>query len=90
MVPQTKIDTKLYLITALAKMAARLGEGEAICEVLGVMATDNNVEIQQRSGELLKLFGYRSHLLNFLAPVASGSESKDAQLAITINSTFSA
>jgi hypothetical protein len=88
--PQTKIETKLYLITALAKMAARLGEGEAICEVLGVMTTDNNLEIQQRSGELMKLFGHRSQLLNFLAPVASGSESEDAQLAIAINSTVSA
>ena len=54
--PHIKIDTKLYLLTAAAKLAARLGAIDEIMPILAKMETSEDAEIQQRSGELLRMF----------------------------------
>ena len=54
--PHIKNDTKLYLLTASAKLAARLGAIDDIIPLLAKMETSEDTELQQRSGELLRMF----------------------------------
>jgi AP-1 complex subunit gamma-1 len=54
--PQMKLETKLYLLSGSAKLAARLGTIGEIVPLLEKMQTSNDAELQQRSGELLRMF----------------------------------
>jgi hypothetical protein len=60
--PQTKAETLLYIITAVCKLGVRVGDVSVAIELLNQGLQDNNLEVQQRSGELLKLLtNYSSH-----------------------------
>jgi hypothetical protein len=67
--PQAAADTKGYLLTALAKLAVRFRQADAVRPVLEQFAGDNHLEIQQRAGELLRVLA--NHVLSpqILAPV---------------------
>ena len=75
LVPQTTPETRNYLITAIAKIAARAG-GNVQAQAASVLiqaSTDNNLEVQQRAGEMAKLLTMNG-ASNFLAPVPSGTD----------------
>jgi hypothetical protein len=72
--PQTAAETQMYAITALAKMAARFGQKEQVHEVLTKLARSNNLEVQQRAGEMAKLLTHGEVCEEMLAPI----EERDA------------
>jgi hypothetical protein len=84
--PQTKAETKLYLITALAKMSVRFGTVEQTLVVLRGQMTDNNLEVQQRAGEFATLLGMDVSV-DMFAPIASSAESEDVKQSIQIDAT---
>jgi len=67
--PQTSVDTKCYLITAVTKLAVRFGLIEPAKETLRQFAKDNDLEIQQRSGELLRVLEKTALYDEILAPI---------------------
>ena len=67
--PQTTVDTKCYLITAVAKLAVRFNLLEPAKLTLQQFAKNNNLEIQQRSGELLRVLANTQLYDEILAPV---------------------
>ena len=50
--PQTKASTKAIIITTLAKLAVRFNKKKEIQEFLNKFVTSNNLEVQQRAGEM--------------------------------------
>jgi hypothetical protein len=83
--PQTKPETLLYVITAVSKLAVRVGDVSAAIELLNVGIQNNHLEVQQRSGELLKLItNYAGHCEEVLAPVRHSTEGDD-RASIQIN-----
>lgn len=83
--PQTGVETKLYAITALAKLAVRFGLIPQAAEYLSTIISDNNLEVQQRAGELTKLLGMGQRCFEFLAPVPSASMNENDNNSIAIN-----
>ncbi|KAK8882757.1 AP-1 complex subunit gamma-1 [Tritrichomonas musculus] len=77
LMPQTNVDTKMYIIMALAKMAARFGGSEDTIEVLRKQSESNNLEVQQRSGEMMKLLTHRDVCDEMLAPIAASLVEKE-------------
>lgn len=69
--PQTKVETKLYIITALAKLAVRLGRTAEVTETLRNMEASNNIEVQQRAGEVIRLFSATTLASAVLAPIVN-------------------
>jgi hypothetical protein len=53
--PQTVAETKLVLITALAKLAVRFGQVQKVREHFNIFVNSNNLEIQQRTGEMIRI-----------------------------------
>lgn len=53
--PQTTVETKLYIITALAKLAYRLGTAQEMATFLNEVSESNDLEVQQRAGEMARL-----------------------------------
>ena len=54
--PQTTKETKSYILTALAKMSTRETQPDNVTlQALAQGATDNDLDLQQRSGEYLQL-----------------------------------
>ena len=75
--PQTKPETLLYIISAVAKIAVRL---ELIPEALALctyMVEHNNLEVQQRAGELMKLLAHPEACQEILAPISNATEADD-------------
>ncbi|OHS93186.1 Adaptin N terminal region family protein [Tritrichomonas foetus] len=66
--PQTQVETKCYLITAVTKLAARLNDIQKVQETFAVMEKDNNIEIQQRVGEMNRLLKHPELWDEMLAP----------------------
>lgn len=54
--PNTRTETKLYLLTAAGKLAARLGAAQEVMPLLARLQTSNDTEVQQRAGELIRMF----------------------------------
>lgn len=73
-IPQTSVETKLYVIMALAKVAIRLGKRQEVIDILADLSTNNNLEVQQRSGEMIRLILQEKLSLSVLAPLTTGSE----------------
>jgi hypothetical protein len=67
--PQTTVDAKCYLMTALAKLAVRFGGEEAAKATLAELANNNHLEVQQRGGELLRVLAKTALRDEILAPV---------------------
>jgi hypothetical protein len=67
--PQTVAETKLMLITALAKLAVRFGEAGKVKDHFQVFVNSNNLEIQQRTGEMLRVLDRPDVYEQLLAPI---------------------
>lgn len=85
--PQTSPETKNYIVTAFAKLAARFGTQAQIIPILQDMVKSNNLELQQRSGELMKLLLHTDICEEILAPVAASNEAENDQSSIQIQQT---
>lgn len=66
--PQTTKETKAYIFTAIAKMASRSQADQATMEALAFGVTDNDLDLQQRSGEYLQLLTKTTVADQVLAP----------------------
>jgi hypothetical protein len=71
--PQTSAETKVYIITALAKLAARFGNRETVQARLAELTRSNELEVQQRAGEMVKLLMHSEVCEEVLAPIAASS-----------------
>jgi hypothetical protein len=84
--PQTATDTRCYLLTALSKLAVRFKMIEFAKPILEKFTRSNHLEVQQRSGELLRVLLDGTLADQILAPVdedeknASASSSSEAIL----------
>jgi hypothetical protein len=88
--PQTTIESQLYILTALAKLSNRFGHREEAIQFFSEMETSNHVELQQRSGELRRLLSIPQLCSAVLAPVVVASsvisEEKSVQITTKPNS----
>ncbi|KAH0790653.1 Adaptin N terminal region family protein [Histomonas meleagridis] len=76
--PQTLPDTKMYLITAIAKIAVRFSNNDEAINVMKEMVKSNNIEVQQRAGEMMKLLMQKQYICEeMLAPIADSSASTE-------------
>lgn len=85
LMPQTKTETKLYIMTALAKMCVRFGNIAEVQAVMDQLVTDSNLEIQQRAGEIRNLLARTDVNGELFAPISATSED-DGKASIAINS----
>jgi hypothetical protein len=67
--PQTVAETQMYAVTALAKMGTRFGRAARVLEVLAGLTRSNNLEVQQRAGEMGKLLTHADVADEMLAPM---------------------
>jgi hypothetical protein len=67
--PQTAVETKLVAITALAKLGVRFRVIEKVQEHLKLFVNNNNLEVQQRVGELLRVVARPDVSEQLLAPI---------------------
>jgi hypothetical protein len=85
LLPQTKPETLLYLITAICKIAVRIGNPGDARDCLAELVKHNNLEVQQRAGEMLKLLTkYAGQCDEMLAPIQSATDI-DHQASIRLN-----
>jgi hypothetical protein len=83
--PQTKAETLLYIVTAVCKLSVRIADPSPALELLGECIRSNNLEVQQRAGELTKLLTlYAGQCEEVLAPVKHSLEGDD-RASIQIN-----
>ncbi|OHT02223.1 AP-1 complex subunit gamma [Tritrichomonas foetus] len=66
--PQTQTETKCYVMTAAAKIAARTNRVQLVIDEFLGMASDNDIEVQQRAGELVNLLNRPDLWDSTLAP----------------------
>lgn len=71
--PQTKDQSKMMILTALAKLCVRFRQYEKIIPVMQNALNNNNVEIQQRAGELINLLNMPEFAEVILAPTSEVS-----------------
>ena len=84
--PQTSVETKLYIITALSKMAVRFGgDRTPTLQLLADLSRSNNLEVQQRSGEMLQLLQIEGVAEELLAPIAAIADTEIDEKAVAIN-----
>ena len=67
--PQTTVETKCYILTALAKMAVRFNKKQDVAAIISQFAKSNDLEIQQRAGEIMHIFGKPELCDDLLAPL---------------------
>jgi hypothetical protein len=84
--PQTSVETICYLVTALSKLAVRFGLIEFAKPVLEKFLRHKHLEVQQRSGELLRVLLDGTLAEQILAPVDDEAEdapsSPDAEVSL--------
>ncbi|EAY09122.1 Adaptin N terminal region family protein [Trichomonas vaginalis G3] len=69
LMPQTTIETKCYIIIALAKVAVRFNRIPEMTPVFEDLAKSNNLEIQQRAGEILHILSKKELYDDLLVPL---------------------
>ena len=79
--PQTTSETKFYIIMALGKLAARLGRRPETAELMDQLMTSNDIEVQQRAGEMANILRMDGLCEEFLAPISVPSAEETAQAA---------
>jgi hypothetical protein len=85
LLPQTKPETLLYIITAICKIAVRIGSPGDARDCLAELVKHNNLEVQQRAGEMLKLLtNYAAQCDEMLAPIQAATD-VDHQASIRLN-----
>lgn len=67
--PQTTVDTRCYILTALSKLAPRFNQIDKVKRYIEVLLKSNNLEIQQRSGEMFRVLGHPEVADQILAPL---------------------
>ena len=77
LMPQTTVETKNYAIMAIAKMSTRLSKKEQAYQLLSSLVQSNNLEVQQRSGEMMKLLTHGDVCDEMLAPIQEQAESAE-------------
>lgn len=80
--PQTIPETKMYIITALAKMSSRFGARQEIIETMKELAKSNNLEVQQRAGEMMKLLCHPEICDEMLLPIETNQQSMASKINI--------
>ena len=68
LMPQTTVETNCYVLIAIAKLGERLGLSDQAANVIGYFANSNNLELQQRSGELIRILKHSRLSAPLLAP----------------------
>lgn len=87
-IPQTTVETKLYIMMALAKLAARFGdERNEVIEILKEQLSSNHLEVQQRAGELAKLLSLGPICEQLLAPIATIGDSEIDEKSVSIDTS---
>lgn len=66
--PSTSTESKCYLLTAIAKLAYKFGQIPSVTNIFEEFSKSNNIEIQQRSGELLRILNKPSLCETLFAP----------------------
>ena len=82
-IPQTNDITKGYIITALAKLAVRFNKKQETVEFLKTLSTANNLDVQQRAGEMIILLCNQELCDEVLAPVECDAQ----ESALIVDST---
>ena len=67
--PQTKAETKGYILTALSKLAIRFNKVQEILPIISQFTKNNNLELQQRAGELVHILQRPDLAEDLLAPL---------------------
>ncbi|OHT13540.1 Adaptin N terminal region family protein [Tritrichomonas foetus] len=67
--PQTTVDSRCYLLTALAKLAPRFGQTDKVRAYFELLLKSNNLEIQQRAGEMYRVLSRPDVADQLLAPL---------------------
>lgn len=83
--PQTTTETKLYIITCLSKMALRLGTSETTSQFLYSLSQSNDLEIQQRAGEMLRLLSTPKLSAAVLLPIVNVDAASEERTATIVN-----
>ena len=79
--PQTKNDVKVMIMMSLAKLAARLGSREEVISILDNLTKSNDIEVQQRAGELVRILQLGDACETILAPVGPDEQTEKKQNA---------
>ena len=87
LMPQTTQETKMYVITSLAKLSARFGGIESNEQTLRQLSQSNNLEVQQRAGEMMKLLMHTDVCSEMLAPIAASSVSTEQNPIAIVENT---
>lgn len=74
--PQTKSETKFYIITAVCKLGVRFRKRKDVCDILNGLVTSSDLEIQQRAGEMWNIMQMDNLCEEFLAPIPVKAERK--------------
>jgi len=83
--PQTIFETQLYIITAISKLVVRLSvDRTPAIKVLGELVKSNNLEVQQRSGEMIKVLSGEGVAEQLLAPISPTGEGENEEKNLTI------
>ena len=77
--PQTKASTKAIIITTLAKLAVRFNKKKEIQEFLNKFVTSNNLEVQQRAGEMSIILGFNEFTDEILAPIDQNNTDEEVK-----------
>lgn len=83
--PQTNSETKMYLITAISKLAVRFNGYQEAIEIMKEMVKSNNIEVQQRAGEMMNLLSKKIICEEMLAPIAASSTEEEQNPIQIIN-----
>lgn len=67
--PQTKVETKGYIITAMAKLASRDPNNYEYIKYIQENTSQNNLDLQQRAGECIQLLTRTNVADQILAPI---------------------
>ena len=82
--PQTKPETIMYIVTAISKLAIRFGQVNEAVTILHELTQSNNIEVQQRSGEMTKLLGHPEQCEGLFAPICDTTSESNEQSPLLI------
>lgn len=80
--PQTSNQTKGYIITALAKLASRLGMCEQVIKILENCKKSNHLDVQQRAGEMILLLNNPELRDEVLLPLVTNAETTETKVVV--------
>ncbi|OHT02345.1 Adaptin N terminal region family protein [Tritrichomonas foetus] len=79
--PQTTSQTKGYIITTLSKLAVRLGKTKEVKAFMEELKKDNDLDVQQRAGEMSLLMDETDIISDVLAPLVTNTN-ESAKLVV--------